>query len=56
MLERKGFRAVDIAFPIVCGFNDYVTGYSKTSNITKVYRLLMKGAVSGSWKRGCTSE
>lgn len=59
VLKEKDYCAPDIVLPVLCGFIDRVTRCIKSPNMTRVhvtYSLLMSRAVSGSWKRGYTSE
>lgn len=52
ILEGKECRAIDMVFPILCGFIDHVTGYAKSPKMTKVhamYSLLMSSVGTGIW-------
>lgn len=52
MLQGKNYRAIDMAFPIVCGSINHLTKYTKPAKMTRVYAIyspLMSKVVPGNW-------
>lgn len=57
MLERKKYHAVDMVISIACGFNDSVTGYTETLELTRVHAIhtlmmsMMSSVTSSSFRQ-----
>lgn len=59
MLERKNYRDVDRALPIMRGFIDRLNGYTRSRNVFRVYAIYCSSignVLSGNWKGGWLSE